>query len=106
VHTKIKLSALPAVVVRVGADHPARLIVVNHVTVRDHVQSCWILRLNICHIEAFDNTMVLFPAIVTVNIFAVARSAVTVAQSVSATTHSIDALTVGLVSVLPANVWI
>lgn len=100
------VSALFAVVVRVGADHQAHLIVENQVTVLDHVASCCNLSANICHTETFDKASVLFPHKVTVCMSEADKSKVIVAQSVAAVIALVEPFTVGFVSVLLVSVLV
>ena len=99
VQTNPSVSALLAVAVSVGGVHPARLIVVNQVTVLPPVASCKSLIVNTCQVATLDKASVLLPHKVTVCTFAVARSKVIVAQSELAVTHCIEPLMIGFISV-------
>lgn len=79
-------SILLAVVVKVGAEPPAHLIALNHVTVRLPVPSCMMSKMRLCPATSFESANVLFPANVTWWIFEVAQLKVTVAPSVSVVT--------------------
>ena len=99
VHTKPIISALLAVVVKVGAEPPAHLIVLNHVTVRDPVPSCKSLSIKHWPVDGFDSASVLLPPSVTVWMLEAAKSKVIVAPSLSAVIACSDPLIVGLVRV-------
>lgn len=92
-------SALLAVVVRVGAEPPAHLIVVNQVTVLLPVASCCSLNIKHCPTLTFETASVLLPPSVTVWILDALISKVIVAPSVSAVSAFTVPFNVGFVIV-------